>query len=373
MRLLIPAVFALILPFAQGEERWKIQYFYDKPDAVFDIRDLSCPSAQRCIAVGAIADRKGHVKGATVSTSDSGQHWSLEDFSEEPVSLFRLNESALWMVTDRGIWSSEEGGRSWKKLDGLRGIAQVYFLDPAHGFAVGYPKAIYETTDGGRKWVKVQAAQLPASKPDDTIYDCIAFNGQQGAIYGHILTEKDRRLPVWLTPNAELARQQRPSQMFLLETFDGGKNWKLSSNALVGQITTLRFTKEGSALALVEYHDMYALPSAVLEVTLGSQSAKTVFGERDRAVSDVALLPDGGALIAAAEPPGNTNQVPIPGKLKILRSRDLKVWEDMETDYRANAQRATLAAPDAGHAWVATDTGMILALEPSAPAKGRRE
>ncbi len=46
----------------------------------------------------------------------------------------------------------------------------------------------------------------------------------------------------------------------------------------------------------------------------------------------------------------------------MLRSTNLKVWMEMDADYRAVAQRAVMAAPDARHAWVATDTGMILAL-----------
>lgn len=352
----------LLLPLARAEERWKIQYFYDKPDAVFNIRDMACPSAQHCLAVGAIVGLNGRTKGATVTTSDGGQHWSLEDFSEEPVSLFLPNEGKGWMVTDRGIWVTEEGGRGWKKLGGMKGIVQVYFLDESHGFAIGYPKAIYETTDGGQKWVKVPEAQTPAAKADDTIYDCIAFDGQQGAIVGRVMTDKYQRYPVWLVPNAERVRQQQPSEVFLLQTADGGKTWKSSTNSIVGSITELRFLKD-DVLALVEYHDVYQLPSSVLKLKLGSTGSQMIFGERDRAVSDVAVLPGGGALIASVEPPGNTNQVPIPGKLKILRSHDLRVWEEMNVDYRADAQRATIAAPDAQHAWVATDTGMILALE----------
>ena len=64
----------------------------------------------------------------------------------------------------------------------------------------------------------------------------------------------------------------------------------------------------------------------------------------------------------SVEPPGNSTLVPIPGKLKILKSDDLKVWREMEVDYRAVAQRAIIAAPDAQHMWVATDTGAILML-----------
>jgi hypothetical protein len=75
-------------------------------------------------------------------------------------------------------------------------------------------------------------------------------------------------------------------------------------------------------------------------------------------------------MLAAVEPPGKSNQVPIPGKLKILKSSNLKVWLEMDVDYRAVGQRAILAAPDDRHIWVATDTGMILNLvDTGNPAK----
>jgi photosynthesis system II assembly factor YCF48-like protein len=345
---------------AHAEDRWKMQFFYDKADSIFDIQDIRCPSIQRCIAAGVISDKKDHEKGATVVTSDGGQHWSLEDFAERPVSLFFLNESTGWMVTEHGIWATDESGRTWKKLDALKGIVQVYFLDESHGFAIGYPKAIYETADGGRKWMKVSIAAKPASNPEDTVYDCIVFSGQQGAILGRIM--HDERYPVWINPNTARFRRERESTTFLLETFDGGKNWESSTTNIVGNITQMRFSKEGFVVALLEYRDYYALPSAVAKINIGVRGSQTIFGERDRAVKDIALLPGGGALIASVEPPGNSNQVPIPGKLRMLKSKNLKLWEEMDVDYRAVAQRASIAAPDAQHAWVVTDTGMILAL-----------
>jgi len=99
------------------------------------------------------------------------------------------------------------------------------------------------------------------------------------------------------------------------------------------------------ALSYDDYHNYYTLPSRVYKVKFRT-SSDVIFAEHDRAVTDVALLPDGGALIAAVEPPGSSNQVPIPGKLKILRTANLKVWEEMDVDYRAVAQRASLAAPE---------------------------
>jgi photosystem II stability/assembly factor-like uncharacterized protein len=373
MRFVFPALLLCALFEARAEDRWKIQFFYDKPDAVFDIRDLACPSAARCIGAGVIGDMKDRVKGATVVTSDGGRRWTMEDFADEPVSLFFLPETRSaagvgWIAARHGIWKTEEGGRSWKKIAALRGIVQMHFLDPMHGFAIGYPKAIYETKDGGSTWTKPDAAQLAPGKADNIVYQCIAFDGQQGVVLGKPVSQRPGQYPIWMTPNAERHRQQKESPVFMLQTLDGGKTWKFDTGALAGDITELSFTKDKHVLALMEYHDLYTFPSAVIRINLGAPGREAVFERKDRAVRALAVLEDGSVLMAAVEPPGNTNQVPVPGKLKVLRSVDLKNWHEMDVDYRADAQHATIAAPDGQHAWVATDTGMILGLEAENPS-----
>ena len=325
-------------------------------------------STTRCIGAGIVGDMKYRVKGATVVTSDGGRHWTMEDFADDPVSLFFLPETRStpgigWMAAQQGIWKTDEGGRSWKRIAPLKGIVQTYFLDAMHGFAIGYPKAIYETNDGGSTWVKSAAAQLAPGKADQVVYECIAFQGKQGVILGRPMKQRVRgQYPIWMIPNAERYRQQHESPVFMLQTLDGGKTWIFDSGALLGVVTELSFTKDKHVLALMEYHDLYALPSAVMRINLGAPGRELVFERKDRAVRDIAVLDDGAVLLAAVEPPGNTNQVPVPGKLKMLRASDLKTWQEMDVDYRADAQRAAIAAPDARHAWVATDTGMILAL-----------
>jgi hypothetical protein len=102
--------------------------------------------------------------------------------------------------------------------------------------------------------------------------------------------------------------------------------------------------------------------SAVFKTPFGSPDGRVIFAERDRAATDIALLSNGGAVLASIEPPGNSTQVPIPGKLKMFESSNFKVWREMDVDYRVVAQRALIAAPDAQHMWVATDTGAILKL-----------
>jgi hypothetical protein len=358
----------LALPLlAPAAEKWKIQYFYDKAGLAFDIRDLQCTSATRCVGAGSIDDKKGHSKGTVILTTDGGKNWSLADVSERPISLFFLNDSVGWMATDRGVWSTNEAGRTWKKLEGLKkGILQVYFLSPTQGYAIGFPKAVYETSNGGKSWTALAAAALPPTLPQDTVYECIAFEGQHGLIVGNAPQPGADETPLWLNPAEARQHREKPSSMVVLETMDGGANWKFYSSSYYGMMTQLTLAKDGFALALFEYHNFYAFSSRVYKVKFQT-SMDSVFAERDRAVTDIALLPDGGALIAAIEPPGSSNQVPIPGRLKMLKSSNLKLWEEMDVDYRAVAQHATLAAPDAQHAWVATDTGMILALDSARP------
>lgn len=363
-----PALLGFLLllpPLVQAGERWTMQLYYDKLDSSLDIRDIQCPTAQRCIAAGVIVDKNGHARGTAILTSDGGKQWSFVAVNERPISLFFLNDSVGWMVTERGIWWTNESGRSWKKLEGpKKGILRVYFLDPKHGYAIGFPKAVFETIDGGRKWTKLAVADHPETNAEDTAYECISFLGQHGIIIGNVAEQHGERAPIWMNPERARFRREQQSTVAILETLDGGKTWQSHTATVLGNLSQVRLAKEGFAVTLFEYRDYYTLPSS-LYFKLGASGTQTIFSERDRAVTDVALLPNGSGILAAIEPPGSSNQVPVPGKLKMLKSKNLKVWEEMEVDYRAVAQRAVLAAVDGRHVWVATDTGMILNLTDS--------
>lgn len=357
-----PAILLVVLlpALLPAQERWTIQYFYDKPDSSLDIVDLKCPSPQHCVAAGVILEKSGREKGAIVLTRDGGAHWTLMDIRETPLSLFFLDDSQGWLTTSHGIWSTDEGGSSWTKIETLKGLTRVYFLDPSHGYAIGFPKIVYETRDGGKKWTKLAAASLPAPDPKHTVYACISFHDQHGVIIG--VFERDD--PEQFSPsrlNASATEAEANSVIAVLETFDGGQTWKAKTDAILGEVTTVSVSNE-SILLLLRYFHAYSLPSSLVRWANGSSKLEVIFAERKRAVTDFALLPNGGAILAAIEPPGTSNQIPVPGKLKILESADLKKWRDMEVDYRAVAQRAVVAAPDTQHQWVATDTGMILAL-----------
>jgi photosystem II stability/assembly factor-like uncharacterized protein len=342
--------------------RWKIQYLYDLAGSNFNIRDIACPSTLRCVAAGVITDKKEREQGAVVVTSDSGRHWSLYEVKEQPVSLFFLDEALGWMVTDHGLWSTVEGGRSWTKVENRKGILQTYFLDANHGYIAGTSSLFAETLDGGKTWAQRPETRDAAIDARTVNYDSIEFLGSHGIIVGEI--DPAAPVPKLVYPYAvPTDLDPRRKHVIILETLDGGKKWATASIPLDAGVGRLRISKLGFALALVVYTDArLQLASAVFQTAFGQTKSRMVFGERDRAVTDVAFLDDGGAVLVAVEPPGNTPQVPIPGKLKILESRNLKVWREMDVDYRAVAQEAVLAVADARHIWVATDTGAILGL-----------
>lgn len=327
--------------------RWKIQYLYDQAGSNFDIRDIACPSVQRCVAAGVITDKRERQQGTVVVTSDGGRHWSQYDVREQPLSLFFLDETLGWMVTDHGLWSTVEGGRSWNKLDNRKGILQVCFLDANHGYITGSAGLFAETMDGGKTWTQrpetSTAVSSGATDARSVTYGSMTFLGPHGIVLGEVAPQGQHAV--------------------VLETQDGGKKWVTGSIHIEAGVGRLRISKLGFALTLIVYTDTNGqLASAVFQTILGKPKTRMIFGERDRTVTDVALLDDGGALVVAVEPPGNSPQVPIPGKLKILESRNLRVWEEMDVDYRAVAQEAVVAVADNRHIWVATDTGAILGL-----------
>jgi photosystem II stability/assembly factor-like uncharacterized protein len=336
--------------------RWNIQFLYDHAGSNFAIEDLQCPTPQHCVAAGLIDDKKGHEQGAVVVSSDGGEHWSQYDVHERPLSLFFLNDGAGWMVTDRGLWSTVEGGRSWAKVQARKGILQVWFLDANHGYISGLKGLVQVTSDGGKTWTKLEAADVPGAQ--SLSFEIMTFLGPHGIIVGAL----DASAPV-LANATPAAGESLKGKLTILETVDGGKKWISGNIPLDGELAQLRMSSKGFVVSLILYSDpKRPVGSAVFQTPLGSADGRLIFAERNRVATDVALLSGGGGVLAAIEPPGNSTRTPIPGRLKMLESEDLKVWLEMNVDYRAVAQRAVIAAPDAHNIWVATDTGAILKL-----------
>ena len=343
---------------------WKQQYFYDNNQDDLTINDLKFSSAQRGIAIGFLADRenKGKPKPVTLVTSDGGTHWTMIPGKEIGLSLFLLDDSVGWMATPKAIWQTVEGGRTWTKLKELKDIHQLYFLNREHGFAIGDAKSVYQTEDGGKTWTEVEAAKKPKSNPEYTSYNTIDFADAKNGIIagGSYPPRRDNPVPDWLDPAHTQRQREWPTLSILLETRDGGKTWSPSTAPLLGRVARLCLSPDGWGLSLFAFEYAFEWPSEVYAIDMKDGKSVVSFHAKDRVVTDIALLPGKNAFIAAIEPPGKAPNLPIPGKVKMLRTEDLKKWQEMDVDYRAVATRVILAPVDLQHVWAATDTGMIL-------------
>ena len=103
------------LAFAQNR-KFVRSFFFLKPESKLILLDFAFGSDKRGWAVGGVLSER-RVKGLMLATTDGGNSWNQTELSFIPNSLFALDDSFLWAVSDRGeIWSSAEGGKDWKKV-----------------------------------------------------------------------------------------------------------------------------------------------------------------------------------------------------------------------------------------------------------------
>jgi photosystem II stability/assembly factor-like uncharacterized protein len=341
--------------------RWRMQYFYDEAKGALAIHDIQAITPKRVMAVGSIADGRSN-KPVSIVTQDGGEHWQVSPLEEQPISIFFLDDSQGWMVTEKGLWHTSEGGKDWRKISKPPQQAlRVYFTDSNNGWAACVKKTVAVTHDGGRKWETVAAAAEPSGAPDRSFYNWISFANPN---YG-IITGMNQPAPRWLPmfptaldPEDALTRRETAHLSYKLTTNDGGKTWKSESASLIGRISKIRLSPNGSGLGLIEYNDSFRFASEVYQVEWKTGKNTTVFRDKKFAVSDVWITPGGMSFLAGTESQGQVRSV-APGKVKVVSSPDLRSWTEMPVDYRAVSQRVLLTGA-AEDVWLATDNGMIL-------------
>jgi photosystem II stability/assembly factor-like uncharacterized protein len=364
-RLLIACAAALSTA-ADAAPRWEVRYFHDEDRSRLRLFDLKFCSAERALATG-VHVRENDTSPVVLVTRDAGRNWQMVELREPGQALFCLDESHIWMVGPTGIWFSDEGGLSWRKIRSERGLAHVYFISPERGWAVGSPKLIIETRDGGKSWQPVAEASAPKTTADRTAYSRIAFaTPKRGMIAGRssprTADDGRDRTAAWLDPNPQQNRAQKPALTILFETADGGETWEHKLVSIYGFISRIQLGADGRGVALIEFDGIFPHPAEVYELDLRTGASERSLAQAGFAITDVALVPGGPAYAAGYEAPGVTAWSPLPGRVRVLRSTDLKSWTEVDVDYRAVAKRATLAISPAGGMWLACDTGMILQL-----------
>jgi hypothetical protein len=150
--------------------------------------------------------------------------------------------------------------------------------------------------------------------------------------------------------------------MVVLSTSDAGKTWRPATSSVFGEVTRVVLHPNGEGLALLRFADSFQYSSEVYLFDWKTGQIARSLRQVGRAVTDVAFAPSGTAYLAAIEHSGRLNWSPIPARLSVMTSTDHREWTEMQVDYRGVARRAILAVADDSHAWLATDTGMILRL-----------
>jgi photosystem II stability/assembly factor-like uncharacterized protein len=152
-------------------------------------------------------------RGINGKTADGGLHWDIVRTDLKNIrSLFFVNSLNGWAVgADRLVARTDNGGHDWKTIevsipsDPLLELLDVFFLTPDLGWIAGNDGFIVMTNDGGKTWSR---ASTPTTVPICSIRFTDAQHGW--AVGGG----PPPVLPVF------------PPSNVILETIDGGKNWK---------------------------------------------------------------------------------------------------------------------------------------------------
>ena len=347
-----------------GAQHWQMQYLYDQMKSSLEIYDLQCPSASHGVAVGVVTEGNS-LKSVALVTSDAGAHWQVTPLKEEPYSLFFLNDSLGWMVTEKGLWRTSDSGKSWTKLPKVLGEPlRVYFADENIGWAACTNRTVLETHDGAQHWTPIAATSQEPGNALFSAYTWIAFaNPQAGLITGSNEPTRRQRLPDWLEPDTVLGGRETPHLSLTLQTFDGGKTWQSHSTSMFGEITRSRFSPPHFGLGLIEHDQSFQYPSEVFRISWPSGQNQVVYHDKNFFVSDVWVTPGGAYYLAGIEVASKLRNV-VPQKVKVLTSRDLVTWTPTAVDYRATANRVFIGGSGDDALWLATNNGMILKLAP---------
>ena len=149
-----------------------------------------------------------------------------------------INKTIIFLLC---LFCFQTANAQWKKVNSgtFAWFHSVYFVNQNRGWIVGGNGTLLETNDGGSTW---------KSKPkftQDTIRD-VYFSDEK---HGWILAEKD------------VFGSYGSSPSYILETFDGGENWKRVSLEGEGKekLVKIFFSKDGFGRAVGEAGTFFAM------------------------------------------------------------------------------------------------------------------
>ncbi len=209
MLLAIVGILAIVLPAAGN---WNI--LQERDPEVRDYMSIAFTGKNTGWVVGAASFEDFENPGFIGYTMDGGKTWQKSEIKigYDLAEVYFLDAKHGWAVGANGTIASTTNGRDWelqtsKVGNGLKGI---YFVNKEVGYAVGESDTILSTKNGGSSWKVLQGGQLGAVGDDDAnMYSAIQFIDEAtGWVAG-----------VRVSPTTQ-------SQFALIQkTVDGGQNW----------------------------------------------------------------------------------------------------------------------------------------------------
>jgi hypothetical protein len=339
-------------------------FFFQKDQAEGAFSDFATGSDGRAWYSGAVLTER-RATGCLVSTADGGKTWKQTELKFIPRSLFALDSTFLWAVSEKSdVWFSNESGLVWKKMGKAKNAERVAFLDAQRGFAIGAEKTFLRTEDGGKSWRHVpEGAQGPGDAKRFSYQQIDVFSKDRMMVSGSARPDRSyfrRRLPDWMEPELALLDSAKPSISVSLETSDAGKTWKASSGSAFGALSRVRMGNDGQGYSLVKFADAFEYGGELFALRPNQKpKVERVLRRRDLYFHDLAYVPGDGVYVGCTEKRGKVN-LPIPTRVRVLHSKDGAEWDEVPVDYRASAQELFLDATPSGAVFAATDNGTVL-------------
>ena len=172
--LAIACMVAISLPAAAG---WTV--LQERDPEVRDYMSITFTSQSNGWVVGA-SPLDFENPGFVGYTLDGGKTWQKSDIkiSADLAEVYFLDEKHGWAVGAKGTIAATKNGADWelqtsKVANGLKGI---YFVNKEVGYAVGESDTILSTKNGGRSWKVMQGGQMGAVGDDDAnMYSALQF------------------------------------------------------------------------------------------------------------------------------------------------------------------------------------------------------
>ena len=175
----------------------------------------------------------GHGNGTVWRTEDGGVNWrhvTPPEFDFMLVSTTRwtspffLDDQAAWFLEadltleqSSRLYRTEDAGRSWSVRTTPFGMARMFFLDEAHGWALASNRDegsldVYMTRDGGEGWASIH--HMPSG--DLPLAESLPISVSLSAPVFRNLTDG------WIGGLSSVPGDRPP----LYETRDGGQTWR---------------------------------------------------------------------------------------------------------------------------------------------------